>query len=80
VEEQRVWGRLRLVGPDGTVLAFCRIRGVGEPDLSAVDEVGRIQLLATRIGAGVAFEMICPALVSLLDLAGLTVEMSGQPE
>jgi hypothetical protein len=80
MDAQELWGKLRLVAPDGTVLAFCRVRGFGRPDLGAVNEVGRIQLLATRIDAGVAFETICPALVELLDLAGLTVEMCRQSE
>jgi len=80
MDVQRVFARIRLVGPDGEVLGVRTISGMGLPDLEAIDEVGQVQLQALRAGASVAFETACPALLELLELSGLSVEMWRQTE
>jgi hypothetical protein len=76
----QLWCRVRVVGPDGTELACCRLEGPGAPDLEAVDNVAHLALLAWRLGGGIVLAEVLPALQALLELAGLRVEVSGQAE
>lgn len=78
--DRQVWGRLRLVGPAGDRLGACVVGGTGSPDLGAVDEVARFCLLASRLGGHAVFETVSPELLDLVGLAGLTVEVHGEPE
>ncbi len=76
----QLWCRVTLVAPDGTELGACELEGAGSPDLSAVDVVARLALLAKRLGGTVTLRAVSPGMRELLDLAGLGVEMAGQAE
>jgi len=64
-----------MVGPDGVALASNVLEGPVAPDMSAVDHVARLALMAKRLGGGVVLTEVCPDLRALLELAGLGVEM-----
>jgi hypothetical protein len=63
---------------------------VTRPDLSAIDELARLQLAAQRLGCSIRLSDACGYLWELLDLAGLTdvvrsagalvVEVGGETE
>ena len=72
------WCRVRLIGPDGDPLGYYPFGGPSSPDLRAVDEVARLDLLTTRLGGRIQLVDVSPALRELLDLAGLAVEMDRQ--
>jgi|SRR5271154_7074360 len=74
------WARVRVVGPDRSELALVVLEGKGGPDLLAVDRVARLVLLARRLGGRTVVLEASPALRSLLELAGLRVEVEGQAE
>ena len=78
--EVALWCRVLVVGPDRTALASHRLEGPGPPDLGAVDDVARLALRARRLGGRIILSDVSPALRSLLDLAGLTVEVEGEAE
>jgi len=80
VVDRQVWGRLSIVGRNGAQLGACVVSGEGAPDLGAVDEIARFCLLATRLGGRAVFEVVSPGLLELVGLAGLSVEVSGEPE
>ena len=87
VAAPRPWCRLRVVTPDGRVVARRTLRGFGPPDLDAVDVVARLALVARRRGARLMVEEARPELRELVELAGLSlsvewrcVEVGGQPE
>jgi hypothetical protein len=75
-----LWCRVAVVDAHGTVLVGCAYEGVGTPSLQAVDGVARLALLAKRLGGGLVVSEASPAMCELLDLAGLPVEVGGQPE
>lgn len=75
-----LWCRVTVTASDGSELGSCELEGVGSPDLSIVDVVARLALLARRLGGGIRLRAVSPGLQELLDLAGLGVEMGGQPE
>ena len=74
------WCRVRVVAPDGVELACRTLRGNGVPDLGTVDAVARLVLSARRVGAAVVLADVAPALLELLELAGLPIEMERQSE
>jgi len=74
------WCRVLIVGPDHTSLGYHQLGGPGLPDLGTVDEVARLALLARRLGGRIILSDLSPALRSLLDLAGLRVEVEGEAE
>lgn len=74
------WAVVEIVGPDGTVLGIIVADGPGHPDLAAVDEIARVQLMAKRLGGRAVVKTASPFFLELLDLAGLAVEVEGQPE
>jgi hypothetical protein len=76
----QLWGRVTVVGPDGTEQACYPLAGPGNPDLAAVDTVARLALLARRRGDRIVLAELSPALRDLLDLAGLIVEVQRKPE
>jgi hypothetical protein len=76
----RRWCRVAVVGADGASVTEVILEGTGPPDLAAVEEVARLALLARRLGATVGISEVSPPLGELLDLAGLGVEVEGQPE
>jgi hypothetical protein len=78
--DRQVWGRLRLVGPDGDELGDCVVTGIGAPDLAAVDEVARFCLSASRVGGCAVFETVSAELLELVGLAGLRVDVRGEAE
>lgn len=74
------WGWVSVVGVDGTTLATRALRGQGRPDLGIVDDLGRLQVRARRLGAHVVVETACSSLLELLELAALPIEVRRQPE
>ena len=74
------WCRVTVVGCDGTQVAIRTLRGPGPPDLTVVDQLARLALDARRLGARVVLADVTPALIELLELAGLVVEVAGEPE
>lgn len=75
-----LWGRVQIVGADDTTLACHQLGGPGPPDLGAVDDVARLALLARRLGGHIVLSDVSPALRSLLELAGLRVEVEWEAE
>jgi len=69
-----------VVGPDGAAWARWVLEGWGPADLGVVDDVARLALLARRLGGRVTLAEVSVELRELLDLAGLRVEVEGQPE
>jgi hypothetical protein len=65
------WCRVTLIDPFGAKLASWSLTGPGPPDLSAVDYLARLCLLAARAGLEVVVSDLAPALARLLDLVGL---------
>jgi hypothetical protein len=78
--EVEVWCRVTVVASDGSEVARHALSGAGRPDLAAVDHLARMALDARRLGAIVVLVDPAPDLVSLLDLAGLGIEVEGQAE
>jgi hypothetical protein len=75
-----VWCRVTVVGPAGPEVVTCVLEGQGSPDLAAVDDVARLALLAVRLGGRIVLAEVSPAFRTLLELAGLSVEVEGQVE
>jgi hypothetical protein len=73
------WALVVLDGSDGAHLELV-LQGHDAPDLSVVDALARLQLLARRSGLQLRLEEMCPALVGLLELSGLCGEVAGQSE
>ncbi len=76
----QLWCRVTVVGPDGAELGSWVLKGRGEPELGAVDDVARLTLLARRLGGAVVLTDLSPPLRALLELSGLGVEVEGQSE
>ncbi len=72
--------QVEFVGTDGTIWATWVMARSGNPDLSDVDEIARLQLFASRLGGSVVLDAVCPRLQELIELAGLPVEMRGKAE
>lgn len=56
------------------------LEGPGLPDLESVDKVARLALVAAHLGGHIALQEVSGAMQELLDLAGLVLEVPGQPE
>lgn len=80
MDPSRLWCRMVFVGPDGRPERTELLEGVGSPDLSAVDVVAHRALAAARVGCRLVLADLEPGLDDLLRLAGLPVDMDGQPE
>ncbi|MCI4338705.1 MAG: hypothetical protein L3J72_05325, partial [Thermoplasmata archaeon] len=80
MDDDELWCRVTIVGPDGEEVASVALEGAGFPDLGTVDKVARLTLIAGRLGGEIALTEVSPALRALLELAGLPVQMEGQPE
>jgi hypothetical protein len=78
--ERQVWCRVRLVAPGGDEAGRYSLEGYGDPDLTAVDVVARLGLLAGRQDQSLVLEQVSPGMARLLELAGLGVYVQGQPE
>jgi len=78
--ERQVWCRVRLMAPGGDEAGRYSLEGFGDPDLTAIDVVARLGLLAGRQDQRLVLEEVSEAMARLLDLAGLSVEVEGQPE
>jgi hypothetical protein len=74
------WCRVLIVGADHAALAQHQLGGPGPPDIGAVDDVARLALQAGRIGGRIVLSEVSPALRSLLELAGLGVEVEWETE
>ncbi|QKW29091.1 STAS domain-containing protein [Streptomyces seoulensis] len=70
----------RLLAEAGARTVVCEVGGLGPPGLGAVDLLARLLLTARRAGAGIRLRDPDPALLTLLDLAGLPFQVEGQPE
>jgi hypothetical protein len=77
---QESWCRLTVVGSDRSELASGVLQGTGRPDIGTVDDVARLAVLARRLGGALVLAEVTPALLALLELAGLPVQMEGEPE
>jgi hypothetical protein len=75
-----LWCRVKVVVAGRTALFCHELGGPGLPDLGAVDDVARLALLAGRLGGHIMISDISPAMRSLLELAGLGVEVQGEAE
>ena len=64
-------GRVRPRGFATPRPLVCDVRDLVAPDLSSVDDLARIQLIARRIGCGVRFEHAPERLQELIALTGL---------
>ena len=49
------------------------------PDLSDVEHLARLQLVAHQLGGSISVQLFCPILRSLVELAGL-IEVVGDAE
>jgi ABC-type transporter Mla MlaB component len=56
---------------DGEVIARWPLSSLRRPDLTAVEDLARLQLAARRLGCSVRVEGACAELRGLLDLVGL---------
>ena len=79
-EADELWCRVTVVGPDGSEVLSGALQGEGRPDLGTVDAVARLALHAARLGGALAITDLSPDLRALLDLAGVVVEVGGEPE
>lgn len=77
---ERCWCRAAVVADDGKVLARFEVRGTDGPDLSDVDQLARLALGSARNGGTLLLYDVVPSLRELLQLAGLWVEVEGEPE
>jgi hypothetical protein len=75
-----LWCRVRMVDADGATLVDREFAGPSAPDLGVVDDLALLALLAKRLGGGIHLADVSPGLRELLELAGLRVEVEGQPE
>jgi hypothetical protein len=66
-----------MVGPDGVALACGLFEGPAAPDMSAVDDVARLALMAKRLGGSILLTEVSADLRALFELAGLGLEMEG---
>jgi hypothetical protein len=71
---------VRIVSPDGILLAERILDGPAAPDLGAVDQIARIALVARRIGGTVAIDIVSPELRALLELCGLATRLTTTDE
>ena len=72
-----LWCRATIVGPGDRQLAAFALKGPGDPDIGAVDDVARFVLLAKRLGGRLVLTDLSTKLRLLLDLAGLLAEAAG---
>jgi hypothetical protein len=78
--ERQVWCRVRLMASGGDEAGCYSLEGYGDPDLTAVDVVARLDLLAGRQDQSLVLEQVSPSMARLLELAGLGVDVQGQTE
>jgi hypothetical protein len=78
--DARQWCRIEIVRGDGTPLTAFGVGGGGRPDLAAVDTIAHLALLARRAGARMTLVDVSPELRSLVELAGLALEMEREAE
>ncbi|HET7027012.1 MAG TPA: STAS domain-containing protein [Candidatus Limnocylindrales bacterium] len=55
----------------------CDVRAVTTPDAGTIDALARVQLRARRLGGTIELRNACPALVELIELAGLRDVLPG---
>ena len=70
----RRWGSVVFVAPGGEVASW-PLEGDGRPDLGTVDDIARLQLAARRVGCAIHLRNVCPDLLALIELAGLSDEL-----
>ena len=68
--------RLRsLLDDDDVRVVFCDVSALGEPDLTTVEILARLQLTTRRAGREIWLIHACDELVDLLALAGLSAAL-----
>jgi hypothetical protein len=75
--EAELWCRMTIVGPGDLELAAFALKGPGDPDIGAVDDVARFVVLAKRLGGRLVLTELSTKLRALLDLTGLPAEVAG---
>ena len=80
MELPREWCRITAFDAGGQITASWVLRGAGDPDLGSVDSIAKQAVAATRAGGRLVLAEVTPGLRELLVLAGLPVEVEGQPE
>jgi hypothetical protein len=76
----RLWCRVAMLEPDGSVYAAWTVRGTRAPDFRTVDAIAQLALSARRSGARLQITHATSELRELLALSGLIFEMQRQPE
>ena len=76
----QIWGRFKMIGPEGGEIGTWVVESACAPDLETVGEVAAAALFARRLGGRLCTEEVSPELSGLLSLAGLPVEVCGEPE
>jgi ABC-type transporter Mla MlaB component len=69
-----------LLETTGAGVVVCDVGGLRPVQLATLDLLARLQLAARRAGGRIRLRDPAPALRALLDLAGLPIELEGQPE
>ena len=79
--DRQLWCRVRLVGHGGSEVGRYSLEGYGDPDLTALDVVARLCLLALRLDQTLLLEEVSEPMARLLDLAGVDLEerAAGEP-
>lgn len=75
-----VWCRVTVQHPVRSDSSSLVLSGNGPPDLSVVDVLARMALVAARKGSVLVLSEVAPTLEELLVLAGLRVQMLGEIE
>jgi hypothetical protein len=73
-DEATQWCRVAIVDDEGSVIVVCALEGHASPDLTAVDVIAHLGLVATRIGGRILVTEVAPAMRELIGLAGLNLE------
>jgi len=79
MEEDRLFAVVLIVRDDGSKETV-RIIGEGKPDMSLVDALARMKLIEKRRGSLLRLVEVSEALERMVDLAGLSRELEGEPE
>jgi hypothetical protein len=74
------WAVVTILGAGDVELGRTRLAGDGAPDVGVVDDIGRLALLARRLGGRTVLSFASRDLLELVELAGLPVELEWEPE
>jgi hypothetical protein len=71
------WGTIVVLDGNGQPVTSWPLRGCGEPDLAAIDDLSSLALVARRMGGSMEVREVCPPLRALIELTGLTGVLLG---